>query len=71
MNRVRNGWDLFWDWFGVGEECVGNRLRIAWGGCGVVLVHWKRMEVHLRGWWMCWLMWWDGGSFCTEGTGFV
>lgn len=27
-------------------------------------------KAHFRGWWMCWLMWWAGGSFCTAGTGF-
>lgn len=28
------------------------------------------VPAHLRGWWMCWLRCWAGGSFCTAGTGF-
>lgn len=49
------------------EELTENQL----GFFGVVLVHLLKVEVHLRGWWMCWLMWWGGGSFCTDGMGFV
>lgn len=50
-----------------GKRSRGN-LSGCLGWCGPGPVRWS--GAHLRGWWMCWLMWWAGGSFCTEGTGF-